>query len=51
MRRARQAARGVVLPFDDDPMLSVILSKAILLADDDAITDRGIVDQIRSGGR
>ncbi|GIJ61004.1 DUF4132 domain-containing protein [Virgisporangium aurantiacum] len=41
----------VWLPFDDDPTLSVILSKAIMLAADGAITDRGIVDQIRSGGR
>jgi hypothetical protein len=50
------AARGrggtVRLPFEDDQMLSVILSKAFLLAADDTITDRSIRDQIerRPGG-
>ena len=37
------------LPFDDDPTLSVILSKAFLLARDTKITDRSIVAQIRTG--
>ena len=37
------------LPFDDDPTLSVILSKAFLLARDTKITDRSIVLQIRKG--
>jgi hypothetical protein len=35
------------MPFDDDPTLSVILSKAIMLAADGAITDREILGQIR----
>lgn len=39
----------VYLPFEDDGgMLSVILSKAFLLADDAAITDPDIVGQIRA---
>jgi hypothetical protein len=36
----------VRLPFDDDPMLSIILSKAILLAADDTITDDTILQQL-----
>ncbi|MEV0718499.1 hypothetical protein [Asanoa sp. NPDC050611] len=36
----------VALPFDDDPTLSVILSKALLLAADDKITDWTILNQI-----
>jgi hypothetical protein len=46
-------ARGkteVWLPFDDDATLSLILSKAIMLAADSAITDPEILGQIRSGG-
>ena len=39
----------VFLPFDDDPMLSLILSKAFLLANDAAISDRSIAKQIRGG--
>ena len=34
------------LPFDDDPVLSLILSKAFLLAGDAAITDESIARQI-----
>ena len=37
----------VFLPFHDDPMLSLILSKAFLLANDAAISDRSIASQIR----
>lgn len=37
----------VFLPFEGDPLLSVILSKAFLLAADDRITDPTIVSQIR----
>ena len=37
------ASDKVFLPFDDDPTLSVILSKAFLLARDTKITDRSIV--------
>jgi hypothetical protein len=42
-------APKVYLPFEEDGgMLSVILSKAFLLADDNKITDRGILSQINS---
>ena len=40
-------AKGVFLPFEGDGQLSVILSKAFLLADDTAITDPTITRQIR----
>ncbi len=43
------AADRVFLPFDDDPTLSIILSKAFLLAADARITDPSIVSQIRRG--
>jgi Domain of unknown function (DUF4132) len=43
------AAERVFLPFDDDPTLSVILSKAFMLAADKRITDPSIVSQIRRG--
>lgn len=47
---ARDARAGkLFLPFDDDPVLSLILSKAFLLAEDTAITDPTITRQI--GGR
>ena len=38
----------VLLPFEGDNTLSLILSKAFLLAEDDEITDSSIVNQIRS---
>jgi hypothetical protein len=45
---ARNAkAAKVFLPFDDDPMLTMILSKAFLLAADTTITDTSITAQIR----
>lgn len=34
------------LPFDGDPTLSIIISKAILLANDEKITDSVILNQI-----
>ncbi len=37
----------VHLPFDGDPVLSMVLSKAFLLANDRAITDETILAQIR----
>jgi hypothetical protein len=41
-------ARGkVFLPFDGDNLLSIILSKAFLLAADNKIKDPSIVNQIR----
>ena len=46
-RDARDArASKLFLPFDDDPLLSLILSKAFLLADDTKITDPAISRQI-----
>lgn len=41
-----KAADQVFLPFEGDAMLSVILSKAFLLADDRKITDPTILNQI-----
>jgi Domain of unknown function (DUF4132) len=38
----------VLLPFEGDPMLAIILSKAFLLADDRSITDPSIVSQIKT---
>jgi hypothetical protein len=37
------------LPFEGDVMLSVILSKAVLLVNDTAITDPSITRQLRTG--
>ncbi len=39
----------VFLPFDDDPMLALILSKAFLLASDKTIADTTITQQIKRG--
>jgi hypothetical protein len=46
---AARASQGLVLPFEGDSTLSVILSKAFLLADDTKITDPTITRQIRHG--
>ncbi|NMO51940.1 DUF4132 domain-containing protein [Actinoplanes sp. TBRC 11911] len=43
----RGPAKKLSLPFDDDPVLSVILSKAVMLAADDRITDPTITRQLR----
>jgi hypothetical protein len=43
---ARDRSAGLHLPFDEDAMLSVILSKAYLLAADDKITDETILRQL-----
>jgi hypothetical protein len=43
---AGKSARQLHLPFEGDAMLSVILSKAFLLAADDKITDESIMRQI-----
>jgi hypothetical protein len=40
-------ADNLFLPFEGDTGLSIILSKAMLLADDDKITDRTITSQIK----
>ena len=42
-----QGPRSVALPFEGDRTLSMILSKAFLLVDDDKITDPVILKQIR----
>ncbi|MGC5286323.1 DUF4132 domain-containing protein [Micromonospora sp. DT231] len=43
---ARDRTGRLHLPFDDDPMLSTILSKAIMLAADDTITDPTVLGQL-----
>jgi hypothetical protein len=43
----QNAGDRVRLPFEGDNILSLILSKAFLLADDDKIKDRSIVSQIK----
>lgn len=45
---AANAADDVYLPFEGDRMLSIILSKALMLARDDKITDAGIAAQIQA---
>lgn len=45
--RGQRDASRVFLPFDDDPMLSLILSKAMLLANDKEIKDQSILSQMR----
>jgi hypothetical protein len=44
--RARESDRDLYLPFEGDTTLSIIVSKAILLADDTRIDDPTIVRQI-----
>ncbi|NRQ33802.1 DUF4132 domain-containing protein [Nonomuraea sp. NN258] len=44
-----RVATPVFLPFEEDGMLSVILSKAFLLADDTKITDPSITRQLATG--
>ncbi|MBW4700494.1 DUF4132 domain-containing protein [Micromonospora sp. RL09-050-HVF-A] len=43
---ARGGTGRLHLPFEDDPMLSMILSKAIMLAADDTITDPTVLRQL-----
>ena len=45
-RRQQNKGNNIFLPFEGDNGLSIILSKAILLVDDDRITDPTIVSQI-----
>ncbi|MGC4854791.1 DUF4132 domain-containing protein [Micromonospora sp. DT4] len=47
---ARQQTGRLHLPFDDDAMLATILSKAIMLAADDRITDPTVLSQLRRTG-
>jgi hypothetical protein len=44
--RAKTGTEQVFLPFEGDSVLSIILSKAFLLASDDKITDKTITSQI-----
>lgn len=44
--RGDDEPRDVMLPFEGDRMLSIVLSKAIMLANDLSITDRTITSQI-----
>jgi hypothetical protein len=46
-RSAKDVTQNLFLPFEGDSGLSVILSKAFLLANDDAIADPTIVSQIK----
>jgi hypothetical protein len=43
---AKASKEKVFLPFEGDGLLSIILSKAFMLADDDKITDETIIRQI-----
>jgi hypothetical protein len=45
-RSVGETGGGVLLPFEGDDTLSIILSKAMMLADDRKITDSTIVSQI-----
>jgi hypothetical protein len=47
-RRSDELGNRVFLPFDGDRTLSIILSKALMLAEDNKITDATIVSQIRA---
>ena len=49
VRDRAAASKQVRLPFDGDDTLSIILSKAFMLADDDKIKDASINSQIRGG--
>src|SRR5262249_45011644 len=49
-RQSTSPSEKIFLPFEGDGTLSVILSKAFLLADDTHIKDASIVSQIQRGG-
>ncbi len=49
VRGPGDTAATVPLPFEGDPMLAIILSKAFLLANEKAIQDETILRQIRAG--
>ncbi len=46
-RSAKNVTENLFLPLEGDRGVSFILSKAILLAEDDKITDRTITSQIK----
>jgi hypothetical protein len=50
-RSAESATERVFIPFEGDKGLSIVLSKAFLLAEDDRITDRTITSQIKRASR
>jgi hypothetical protein len=43
---SKRSKENVFLPFEGDNLLSIILSKAIMLSEDDKITDPTIISQI-----
>lgn len=45
--RSKKSNWNLLLPFEGDHRIAVILSKAFLLADEDKITDRNILSQIQ----
>jgi hypothetical protein len=47
VRDPRDRSTDVFLPFEGDTTLSLILSKAFMLADDEKIEDQSIVRQIK----
>ena len=47
-RNQKDHTQSIFLPFEGDTGLSIILSKAFLLAEDDKIKDPTIVSQIKS---
>ncbi|MBL4644852.1 MAG: DUF4132 domain-containing protein [Rhizobiales bacterium] len=47
-RTKTAASANIALPFEGDTRLSVILSKALMLAEDDKIKDEGILSQLKA---
>lgn len=47
-KKAKSASSGLYLPFEGDALLSLILSKALLLANDKKIKDPSILSQINA---
>jgi hypothetical protein len=47
-KNSKSAATGIYLPFEGDMLLSLILSKALLLANDRKIKDQSILSQINA---
>ncbi|MEN7546340.1 DUF4132 domain-containing protein [Rapidithrix thailandica] len=46
-RKSTTKSDNIFLPFEGDQGLSIVLSKAFLLAEDDKITDRSILSQLK----
>jgi len=49
-RSANNTTQKLFIPFEGDRGLSIVLSKAFLLAEDEKITDSTITSQIKRGG-